>query len=577
MPPKRRASARLQDAAAASNDGGRKRAATTEKTAPRRSRRPAANPKPKTDLAAVSTRKKTSLADFPDEILLLIFQHFRLAGFLYNPVEEQVFWYDDRLILFQRRCDVLRNISQTCKRLCRVAQPLLYEVINCLNHSRRRLDILRTLIRRNDLAAAVKEVHLRHEFEVPLTELVRRYPEVINAARDVDIEMGRSFIGAVRTGRCEAQIALALNFMPNLSYLNVCLDERFVEDYNWMFRLLRQSSFKMTQNGHGGPFANIKTIETGYGGLEFGYNPVFISEFVTLPHLREITLRSAWSGETACGIQWDPQANSSNITTINLDASSVTNDFIRKLLTACRAPKTFIYSWGGPPAADSMHDFADFMRALRLRRDTLETIRLDVVLKANFFEYLAIENEYLPPLGSFKEFTRLTELEVPGHLLLGSPLLDWDNFDGEHWPAFLSDLDYSFLTDVFPPSLERLTVDCMGLEEDVTFILPFLNEFAGRCAERLPKLRFVRLVVVDVDDFPLLKGVKETLESQGIEVLVKDFIDEEGWEDDMEVRYGPDGRKKITSRLIGDVLHLWPHEVAAQNQPAVQNQDEPQN
>lgn len=556
MPTKRRASTRLQDSAAANNGASRKRAAT-EKTAPRRSPKD----KKKNSPASVSTRK-TSLVDLPDELLLMVFQHFRLAGFLYGPLEEQVFWYEDRLVLFQQRCDVLRNICHSCKSLCRVAQPLLYEVINCLNHPFRRFDFLRTLIRRKDLAAAVKEVHLRHEFEDPKKKLAAQYPEILEAAAGVDIEMSRSFVGALRTGRCEAQIALALSLMPNLTYLNVCLDERFVEDYNWMFRLLRQSSFSMLQHGPVGPFANIRTIETSYGGMDYGYNPVFISDFVTLPNLREIMVRSAWSGESACGINWHPKENSSNITTINLDASSVTNEFIHKLLTACKAPKTFIYSWGGPPPVDSMHEFPDFMRALRVRKDTLETIRLDVVLKANYFESLAIDNEYLPPIGSFKDFSRLTELEVPGHLLLGSPLLDWQNFDGQHWPAFITDLDYTALTDVFPSSLERLTIDCMGLEEDVTFLLPFLDEFTQHCAERLPNLKFVKLVVVDEDDFPLLQKVKKALEAHGIEVLVKDFIDEEGWEDDMEVRYGADGRKKITSRLIGDILHTWPHAAA---------------
>ncbi|OJD36367.1 f-box domain cyclin-like protein [Diplodia corticola] len=568
MPPKRRASTRLQD-------GARKRA-LMERAAPRRSRRPpGANPKPRNDSAAISTRKETSLADLPDELLLLVFQHFRLARFLYGPLEEQVSGYEGRLVLFQKRCDALRSISQTCRNLCRVAQPLLYEVVNCLNHTNRRMDLLRTLICRKDLAGAVREVHLRHEFDPPRRGLAQRYPELIEAARHVDIEMGRSFIGALRTGRCEAQIALALNFMPNLTYLNFCLDEKFVEDYNWMFRLLRQSSFTMSQNGPGGPFANIKTIEIGYGGVEYGYNPVFISDFVTLPHLKEIAIKSAWSGETGCGIQWEPEENSSNITTIDLDASSVSNDFIRKLLTACRSPKTFIYSWGSMPEADSMMDLTGFMRALRLRRHTLETIRLDVVLKANVFECFAVEDEYLPPLGSFKDFTRLTELEVPGHLLLGSPLLDWDHFDGEHWPGFLYDFDYNALTDVFPPCLKRLTVDCMGLEEDVTFLLPFLDEFAKHCAERLPNLRFVKLVVVDENDFPLLKDVKEALENQGIEVQVKDFIDEEGWEEDMEVRYSDDGRKKITSRLIGDILYTHPvfqNQVTTQNQVAAQDQ-----
>ncbi|EOD48377.1 hypothetical protein GTA08_BOTSDO03518 [Neofusicoccum parvum] len=343
-----------------------------------------------------------------------------------------------------------------------------------------------------------------------------------------------------------------------MTYLNFCLDEKWLEDYNWIFRLLRQSLYNISTNGPGGPFANLRRIETNYGGLDFGYNPVFFSEFAALPNLKEALIKNSWSDETHCGITWNPQEGTSNIETINLDASSVTNDFVHKLLRACKAPKTFIYSWGGPPPTDSMHAFEDFMSALRVRKDSLETIRLDVVLKANYFESLAIENEYLPPIGSFKPFSRLKELEIPGHLLLGSPLLDWQSFDGEHWPSFQTDFDYAALTDVFPPSLERLVVDCMGLEEDVTFILPFLNEFARNCAERLPRLRFVKLIVVDQEDFSLLEDVKKALVERGVEVQVKDFIDEEGWEDDMEVRYGEDGRKKITSRLIGDILHMWP-------------------
>lgn len=560
MPPKRRASQRLQESKSAGNESPEKRVATGKKrAASRRSQRSGTASKDNDDSTIAPLQKKSALTDLPDELLLMIFRYFSLVGVLDGPLDEPVYWYEDRVLLFQKRCDTLRNICSTCKSLCRVAQPLLYEVINCLNFRRRRWPFLRTLVSRSDLGRAVKEVHLRYEGETPAKGLDRLAPEVMEAAKSVDIEMTRAFMRALESGRCEAQITLAMTLMPNLSYMNFCLDEKFIEDYNWMFRLLRKSTFNISQNGPGGPFSNLKRIETSYGGMEFGYNPVFISEFVALPNLKEILVKSAWSDERSCGITWNPASGVSNIDTINLDASAVTNDFIRKLLRACKAPKTFIYSWGGPPPTDSMHAFADFMRALRTRKDSLETIRLDVVLKANYFESLAIENEYLPPVGSFKDFARLTELEVPGHLLLGSPLLDWEHFDGEHWPAFTSDFDYAALIDVFPSSLERLIMDCMGLEEDVTFILPFLDEFANGCVERLPNLKFVKLIVVDENDFSLLENVKKALENQGVEVQVKDFIDEEGWEDDMEERYGEDGRKKITSRLIGDILHMWPN------------------
>ncbi|EKG17164.1 hypothetical protein MPH_05618 [Macrophomina phaseolina MS6] len=503
----------------------------------------------------------------------MIFCHFRLVGVLDGPVEEPVYWYEDRENLFQKRCNILQSLCMTCKSLCRVAQPLLYEVIKCLNSRHHRWHFLRTLVNQPELGKAVKEVHLRYEGETPERGLGKLAPEVMEAAKSVDIEMSRAFMRALETGRSEAQIALAMALMPNLGYINFCLEERFIEDYNWMFRLLRNSTFNLTHKNNSSsgaddttptvPFANIKRIETSYGGTQFGYNPLFISEFAALPHLQQIMIKSAWSDERSCGLSsWDPAPGISSITHINLDASSVTNDFVRKLLRACRAPKTFIYSWGGAPPTDTMHAFGDFMDALRTRAESLETIRLDVVLKANYFESLAIENEYLPPIGSFKAFKRLTELEIPGHLLLGSPLLDWEHFDGEHWPAFTAQLDYAALTDVFPRSLRRLIVDCMGLEEDVTFILPLLDELAATCAERLPDLKFVKLIVVDENDFSLLEGVKKALERQGVEVQVKDFIDEEGWEDDMEVRYGEDGRKKITSRLIGDILHMWPHMVA---------------
>lgn len=489
----------------------------------------------------------------------MVFSHLNLRGVLDGPLKEPVYWYEDRMALFQRRCNDLRHICLTSRTLCRVAQPILYEVCNCLNWRAKRRQFLRTIVSRpRDLGAAVREVHLRHEPEPPTDGLHTHFPEVMEAARGVDTEMSRAFMSALRTGRGEAEVALALSQMPNVSYLNVCLDEKWLEHYNYTFRLLRQSLYNMSIHGPCGPFANLQRIETNYGGMDFGYNPIFLSEFVALPNLKEVMIKGAWSDETACGVSWWPHANISNISTINIDASAVSNVFVLKLLSACKAPKTFIYSWGGPPPTDSMYNFDNFMTSLRLHRHTLETIRLDVVLKANYFESLAIDNEYLAPLGSFKDFSRLRELEVPGHLLLGSPLLDWDHFDGEHWPAFTADLDYHALSDVFPPSLERLTVDCMGLEEDVTFIMPLLDEFARTCARRLPKLRFVKLVVVDEDDFSLLDNVKNTLVSQGVEVLVKDFIDEEGWEDDCEVRYGEDGRKKITSRLIEDILSMWP-------------------
>lgn len=555
MPPETRTSKRLQESASVGNENRRKRVATAKAKPSRRSRR-------STDQNGASPpplRKKTTLTDLPDELLLMVFGHLSLTGVLDGPLDEPVHWYEDRMALFQHRCNDLRQICLASKGLCRIVQPMLYEVCNCLNWRHKRRQFLRTIVSRpRDLGAAVREVHLRHEPEHPEEGLHTHFPEIMQAARTVDIEMSRSFMSALRTGRCEAEIALALSQMPNVNYLNVCLDERWLEHYNWTFRLLRQSLYNMSTNGTCGPFANLQRIETSYGSMDFGYNPVFISEFAALPALNEIMIKGAWSGETACGVSWNPRDNSSSITTINLDASAVTNSFVHKLFRACKAPKTFIYSWGGPPPTDSMSNFTEFMNALKLGRNTLETIRLDVVLKANYFESLAIDNEYLPPLGSFKDFSRLRELEIPGHLLLGSPLLDWEHFDGEHWPALMADLDYRALTDVFPPSLERLIIDCMGLEEDVTFILPFLNVFAQTCAQTLPKLRFVKLIVVDEDDFPLLEKVKEALVKQGVDVQVKDFIDEEGWEDDFEVRYGDDGRKKITSRLIEDILHLWP-------------------
>lgn len=399
------------------------------------------------------------------------------------------------------RVRTLHNVSLVSRRLYRVANHVLYNVLVDGAVAARRRQFIQTAVRRPDLAALVKEARFAYfdwhdtiNFSgIPLED---EYSEIHEAAKTLDIGDERecaSFRRDLTQNFNSADVALLFSQLPGLETLEFEVDETWFHTWKWFLCLARRTAEKGS-----GPLSSLRHLRPRYGNENAsGFNPLFIQDFVGLPSLKTIEMSGTWFGERDGDRDLSLQTNN-RIETLAFWMSCPGNAFIESALKAFTQLKAFRFTYGSFPAvATSYAETQEFHRVLSTRSDTLEHVSILVSNGCGVFREMARRSFVVPRFGSFKAFTRLKRLEITEAILSG--MLDtWDDDFGTDPPLPVPTPDYSELVDILPASLESLVIQCdvsVCTESSATHKTQFLLALARHVAD-LPSFRRLELLMM---------------------------------------------------------------------------------
>lgn len=355
------------------------------------------------------------------------------------------------------RVSTLHSLALVSRKLHRIANPLLYSVLTHGGTALRRRQFLRTIVRRPDLAALVKEVRFSYfDWVADNSGLSPEFSDHLEAAQlddTWDDNTTTAFKRALMESHNDSDVALLFSKLPNLTILEFDVDETWFHTWKWLLSVVRRA----VATGSG-PFSALRHLKAKYGNENAsGFNPLFIQDFVGLPSLKSIEISGAYCEERDGGRPLSLLSNN-NIQTLTFWSSSPGDDFVRCALEAFPQLKAFYFSWGDP----LFMELEDFFQALRARRDTLEHITiLTLSQKRNHWTQMIRRNVPVSPIGSFKDFASLKRLEITDVLLSGLAQYNFDLGPPQD-THFVDAPDYQVLVDVFPPSLEVLRIEYYG-------------------------------------------------------------------------------------------------------------------
>lgn len=380
----------------------------------------------------VSSRRNppgTAINDLPNELLDRIFGSFATYR---DPEGKQVdksyvygIWHENR--------PTLKNLALVSNRFRHIAEPHLYRAFCYDAHHKALRRFVQTLLARPNLARNVKLVYLDSWSDEDMSFEDDSWRETAMRAGFAGEEQTR-FMADMSKGGLFADIILLLTMATRLAVLGL---EITYDPTPWLSPfLLRQARIQRASNLEPeGPLHRLEQAELWHWDTEGGFEPGAFAELLHLPSLQHVTSfmcakndghedEEEGGGAGGGGGEEEeedeerpkpvwPEAGTSNVTSISLFESLVTGKAVGRLLSRCKAIKSFEYHLGGAVVGYYDISFAGLWPHLYPLGHSLEalTIKLD--------EY--DDQDHDDPTTSrlaLRHFPRLKRLAVPQVFLL---------------------------------------------------------------------------------------------------------------------------------------------------------------
>lgn len=422
-----------------------------------------------------------SLPTLPTELVC------RVLGFL-DPITA-LHEYD---ISEEQRWDVrhwnrsLAAISRTCRSLHTIATPLLYSRYEAAFHNPVIPFIERSTVK-HPRHQGVKHIAIRtdgstNDEYAPTPERLSQY-HIWARGSELD-----SFVLSetqLLTSEDAGVIELwrLLSQAPNLQSLSVTAYRRRKKDDGnpdeppvWMLPIILAAQSQLTAPRYSGWFRKLHTLRFDLDG-QCG---TWLIQLLALPCLDSLSVGS-WGIEPyadwEASLVWPEPIATSSVHYLSFWNVSVPADVIVRIMDHCKALKSFSCR----RAWDIYHGAAmrrkqwcvDILAGLQRHRETITSLVLD---PGNGLNALHLGSE-TARIDSFQTMTALASLDVPWHVIMGSPA-GIKNSQGS-WKS-VGDWRYPALRDILPKNLRHLkivsaqygTPDCTGVEEALYSAIP---------------------------------------------------------------------------------------------------------
>jgi hypothetical protein len=380
------------------------------------------------------------------------------------------------------RVQDLRNLCLSCKRFRALALPFLYATFETtfetLDSNGQECQLfLRAIIEHSQLAALVRCVVVPFWYTKDDGDngLGRKGIEtaqiIVKAARNLRRlaqEDQDEWLEDLESGSTDAHIALLLCLTKNVEVLDVVVPYHRETGKLHVLDVVVEAALKPNALPH--QFHRFRTIKAQHYDTEGGFDAGFYAPFFQLPSLRSIQGLATFSNVEAADHQW-PIATS-NVESITLRNSDITEEMISSIVGACKALKECQLEWGyftDYTEMDSEFTIEGIWQALRSQNHSLEVLELD----CSDPSWVRETGEPFQSISTLKDFDKLAKLSVSAMFLTGSH----DKDDSATTPI---------LKDMLPSSLHSLRILDGG-----SAIFDALSVLAETCTQDLPALRIL--------------------------------------------------------------------------------------
>ncbi|KAL1632368.1 hypothetical protein SLS56_003783 [Neofusicoccum ribis] len=474
------------------------------------------------------------LYDLPNELMAEIISYFDPSGIIATDPDDQE--GPNFALTIDYRTDLLAQICLVSKQFCALARPLLYKVFLDNGDSERRLSYINTISANPQLAAYVCETSFITADPMALADDTLRpakmegtYDHLLAKAEiiknlDVDYEMDwlTDLLPQRRSMETDVELPILLAQTTNLEVLRFHLRyEKFVSEFYWTLIFSEAVSIALQQGKFNAcrpaPLGKLGHISFDLGGVDIDPEEFedALQEVLRLPSLRKLKLLALKplhdSMDTPLphhtgdgGVHERPKycpSRSSNVEALDLDIPGVGPVFLRHMVEACIALKSFKFTYSEDSRDTEATGVPPVIECLRSHKDSLE--RLD----------LSIDRKSAPlqqPIGSLEEFVCLKHVKIEA----GFFLKHYD--DPIFWPNCLFAL---------PPSIETLTIG--GTKPFWPTFGKWLQEHVDRLIRGdYPNLRSVTLLDIDPGTLrqnEFFRGVHPSLLDVGVKLKIDDW------------------------------------------------------
>lgn len=372
------------------------------------------------------------------------------------------------------------NLVFVCRRFHDLFLRLVYRTAS-LNSCQHLQSFLGTILRRPELARAVRALHFNRWQDKPATGHV----DIADAHRSLFTDWTRTISQSdeehaqweqdLQHGVSEAWIALLLPLASNLRQLHLI----YPKHNTYLDRTLHRAV-----NGQHPAFRSLQEVSLNHlegdaDNAKGNYLPSQILPFFRLPLMRTLSADTVMESDSAQEAWGSPPStpltdSPSSISEITLSASNGAKG-MESLIASCLSLKTFKYQHSDSHLHAEGYQPSAFYRSLAGSKNTLETLWLDTCGHHLPFTIAGANQTHDEWFGSLADFTALKDMRV-------------------RLPNLL-DVRYQLepstpLPDILPRSLESLYVE--GCKENtLAMLLNQVRMVLGQRTSRFPALRRV--------------------------------------------------------------------------------------
>ncbi|EKG15169.1 hypothetical protein MPH_07615 [Macrophomina phaseolina MS6] len=406
---------------------------------------------------------KTTLTDLPEALLEKIAVH--LVPTIYdnraNPCYQKL------------RRPLVYDFCLVSKKFYNIGKPLLYRVFVNDNDPRSLSQFISSLIREPILSSHLRilvigeylgpiNMNQQYDYGQDLRDrLVKRVQEL-----DLFSERERAlWIKSLESQEYEAQIAFLMAISPSLETVDIAYGNfSFGRAYvSWIVRLISWSIQHDPRNGQLNALPSLRRFIVRESPNSVYTGDYRFWEVTMLPFLRTAELHHLT--ETREGLPYWLE-KISPIETLVIRPRSSHSKLLESSMRLVKELKFAKYIWDPVEDRDSPLDIEGVVNALRLHRSCLQSLSLEC----------HIDPESIPdtpPMPSLRSFAKLRHIRISGAFFNASFK------DGQ-----------SLNANDFPPSLESLTINCLGKDA-----LHWQNCVSALLEdENLPRLQCVEVV-----------------------------------------------------------------------------------
>jgi len=298
---------------------------------------------------------------------------------------------------------MLKNLCRSSRRLYNITRPILGRLVTDTGSILQRQTLIRRFINNPIAASHVRAIFVEAYERRPVRmRFVGVGQQIRAAAEKVDIEGKEQWMQHMQAGGTDAKVAMLLSLLPKLEILHLSMRSDLGNDFPWTLALMRRATEKSLPPGQG-PFSSLKTIWTAYAceGIDPGFSPMGLACAMGLSTLRHVSIYLAWGNsmnehhksQLVSRIEMNKRKKTSlwksdihwhtaisNIETLEFEESVVDSEYLRNIVTACKALRNFTYRWPMEldlEGSESDVGISGLVETLSTQKHSLETLILD--------------------------------------------------------------------------------------------------------------------------------------------------------------------------------------------------------